>query len=57
MIKSQIYDHIRMLDADGYPPAFIRLVDFKLEFTKANKKPESIEAKVRITKEINNESF
>lgn len=31
----KVYDHIRMLDADGYPPAFIDYEQFRLEFSKA----------------------
>jgi len=30
-----LYDHIRMLDASGYPKAFIRHGDFILEFSRA----------------------
>lgn len=35
MQLSQIYDHIRMLDADGYPKAFIMLGSQRLEFSDA----------------------
>ena len=28
----ELYDHIRMLDCEGYPKAFIELENFKLEF-------------------------
>lgn len=28
-----IYDHIRMLNAEGYPPAFMETAEFKIEFT------------------------
>ena len=52
---NEIYDYIRMLDAEGYPPAFIRFGDYKLEFSKAIQKTGSIEAEVRLTQEINNE--
>jgi len=31
----KIFDYIRMLDAEGYPKAFIETQDFKLEFTQA----------------------
>lgn len=30
-----LYDHIRMLDGEGYPPAFLEYGDFILEFTGA----------------------
>jgi methionyl-tRNA formyltransferase len=49
-IKS-IYDYIRMLDADGYPHAFIETEYFKYEFTNATLNPDkSIIANVRIIK-------
>ncbi len=47
----QIYDHIRMLDSDGYPSAFLEFGDFKLEFSKASMKSNNqLIANVRITK-------
>jgi methionyl-tRNA formyltransferase len=47
----QVYDYIRMLDAPGYPPAFIETANFKIEFNRASLKNDgSIEANVRITK-------
>ena len=46
-----IYDYIRMLDADGYPKAFIENEHFKFEFFKASfKKGEEVRAEVIITK-------
>ena len=45
----QVFDLIRMLDADGYPNAFINVGNFCLEFTRASRKAESIIADVRIT--------
>lgn len=46
-----IYNHIRMLDADGYPNAFIENKDFKFEFSNASlNKGEEIKAEIRITK-------
>jgi methionyl-tRNA formyltransferase len=45
-----IFDYIRMLDADGYPKAFIETEHFKIEFSRANLKKDSIIADVRITK-------
>ncbi|MBZ9631491.1 methionyl-tRNA formyltransferase [Salegentibacter sp. LM13S] len=48
---SQIFDHIRMLDCEGYPPAFIETEEFRFEFTRASLKSEKeIIADVRIIK-------
>ena len=47
-----IYDYIRMLDAEGYPNAFIPFGDFCLEFSEASMGEDGcVEAKVRIRKE------
>jgi methionyl-tRNA formyltransferase len=43
-----IYDHIRMLDADGYPNAFIETQHMQLEFKCAKYSGEWIDACVRI---------
>jgi methionyl-tRNA formyltransferase len=51
----EIYNYIRMLDADGYPPAFFRIGDYKLEFSRASKKVGAVEANVKITRKIRNE--
>lgn len=49
-IKS-VYDYIRMLDADGYPSAYLDHNGFKYEFTRAQLKADnSVEAHVRILK-------
>ncbi|TMM29155.1 methionyl-tRNA formyltransferase [Polaribacter aestuariivivens] len=46
-----LYDHIRMLDADGYPKAYIETDFFKFEFTRASlKSNETIISDVRIVK-------
>ncbi|WP_179021406.1 methionyl-tRNA formyltransferase [Winogradskyella forsetii] len=47
-----VYDYIRMLDADGYPNAFIETKGLKLEFSKAqlNSNKETLTAYVRIVK-------
>lgn len=45
---NQIYDHIRMLDAEGYPHAFVDVHGFRLEFTRASFKPGEVIAEVRI---------
>jgi len=49
---SKVYDYIRMLDADGYPKAFITLQNFTLEFSEASFKDGVIEAKVVIKEKI-----
>ena len=47
----EIYDYIRMLDAENYPKAFIENDLFRFEFTKANfKSKKEIIANVRIIK-------
>ena len=46
-----LYDHIRMLDADGYPKAYIETEFFTFEFTRASlKSNEIIISDVRIIK-------
>ena len=45
-----IFDFIRMLDADGYPHAFINYGDFKLEFRKARMDDKNLLAEVKILK-------
>ncbi len=46
----QVFDFIRMLDADGYPAAFLTTEHLRVEFCDARFEPESVEARVRITK-------
>ena len=43
-----IYDHIRMLDADGYPRAFLDHGDFRLEFRDARLKGNTVEARATL---------
>ena len=43
-----LYDHIRMLDAQGYPPAFVEIGNFRLEFTRASLRHGKVEANVEI---------
>lgn len=45
----EVFDRIRMLDADGYPPAFLEVGPFKLEFTRASQKTNQVVSDVRIT--------
>lgn len=47
----QVYDYIRMLDAEGYPPAFLKINDFKLEFINARLENDQVVAEVRIRNE------
>lgn len=48
---SDMFNHIRMLDADGYPNAFLETTHFRFEFTGANLiDPQNINANVRIIK-------
>lgn len=45
-----LYDHIRMLDAPSYPPAFIERGNFRIEFSGAQLKGEELVAQVVIRK-------
>lgn len=49
----EIYDYIRMLDADGYPRAFIENESLVFEFTDAIITQDSIAAQVNIRKKNN----
>lgn len=44
-----LYDTIRMLDAQGYPPAFLDIGAFRLDFTRASRRTDAVIADVRIT--------
>jgi methionyl-tRNA formyltransferase len=44
----ELYNHIRMLDAPSYPPAFIESSDFKIEFQDAEFNDGNLTARVRI---------
>lgn len=46
---AQIFDYIRMLDAEGYPPAFLRVNRLRMEFSRASRKAGCILADVKIT--------
>ena len=52
----EIFDYIRMLDADGYPNAYLETENFKFEFRRASLKDnKSIQADVKISlKKIDN---
>lgn len=45
----QLYDNIRMLDAEGYPHAFLETEHFRMEFRRASLKQDSICADVIFT--------
>jgi methionyl-tRNA formyltransferase len=44
----RVYDHIRMLDAEGYPPAFIETDHLHIDFHQAHLTDGAVEATVRI---------
>ena len=46
----KIYDHIRMLDCDGYPNAFLDFGEFRIEFSNAKLINEELKSNVRIFK-------
>lgn len=46
----KVFDYIRMLDADGYPPAFLETEHFRLEFSRASLKSDSVVADVKISR-------
>lgn len=48
-VPEQLYDHIRMLDADGYPHAFIEHGHWHVDFTDAQRLGDTIEARARFT--------
>jgi len=48
LTKKELYDKIRMLDAEDYPKAFIKLGGYILEFTSATYDGNNINAKVEI---------
>lgn len=52
MELDKIYDYIRMLDAEGYPRAYIQFGDYRLSFEEARltKRGEVLEAKVTFTR-------
>lgn len=47
-----IYDHIRMLDAEGYPMAFVEHGELVLEISRATLRNDCIEANVVIRKRV-----
>ena len=51
----EVYDYIRMLDAEDYPPAFVRIGNYKLEFSGASRTVDTVDAYVKIKMDTNNE--
>jgi methionyl-tRNA formyltransferase len=51
---AQLHDHIRMLDAETYPSAFIEYGDFRIEFHHARHGDDQIEAQVTIRRRVRN---
>jgi methionyl-tRNA formyltransferase len=49
-VITQVYDYIRMLDADNYPSAFLETDCLRFEFSEACLGEDYVEAKVRITR-------
>jgi len=47
-----VFDYIRMLDAEGYPLAFLETEQFCLEFSRASLKSDCVVADVKITRKI-----
>lgn len=46
----QIHDWIRMLDADGYPPAYVEVGEWCLEFSRSSLRGDHLLADVRISR-------
>lgn len=44
----RLFDFIRMLDVEGYPPAFFEVGGFRLSFKRAGRRYGAVEADVRI---------
>jgi methionyl-tRNA formyltransferase len=43
----ELYDHIRMLDAPGYPKAFLSHGEWRIEFDRAEEGPDDVQARAR----------
>lgn len=55
MTLEQIYDHIRMLDAEGYPNAYLRFGKYKILFSRAQQGCGSVTCYAEIKEETENE--
>ena len=53
MSLENIYDHIRMLDGEGYPKCYFKLGNLKFELSRASYKGNEVFADVRIIEEKN----
>jgi len=47
----EIYDFMRMLDAEGYPKSFIKLSKYKIEFSEVHKKSDKLIGKFEVIDE------
>lgn len=45
-----VYDHIRMLDAEGYPPAFVEVGPWRIEFAAAERQADRVTARATIVR-------
>ena len=45
---AQVHDHIRMLDAEGYPPAFVDAGPWRIEFSHSVPEADGVRATARI---------
>jgi len=52
----KIYDYIRMLDAEGYPNAYLTFGDYNVTFTHAEMDVDSVTANVRISRQKKEET-
>lgn len=48
---ADLFDHIRMLDAESYPNAFVKVGKFRLEFSRATLRTGYIQADARIVED------
>jgi methionyl-tRNA formyltransferase len=48
----KVFDHIRMLDAKGYPHAFVETEHLRLEFRRASLSTDSVQAEVTIKRKL-----
>lgn len=53
---AKAYDFIRMLDAPGYPPAFVETEFLRFEFSHASLQGDSVTAQVRVVAKANKPS-
>ncbi len=47
---NEVFNYIRMLDAEGYPNAFLETEHFRFEFTRASLKKDNLLADVKVIK-------